>query len=98
MELLMSDILVEQDGIYDELKSELLQKVLNLPLYKIVKADKPLDYIAKEELGKETYWWILAYYNNIINPLNLSHLDNINIPEKTELDSLMVEIKQGLSI
>lgn len=57
-----------------------------------------VDDIAKEYYGDSSYWVILCYYNNIINPLNfkeeISYNKTFDIPDKADIDSIINSINQ----
>lgn len=46
-----------------------------------------LDFIAQEYLNNPYYWWILAEYNNIVNPFDIPSGTEIIIPNSFELYS-----------
>lgn len=46
-----------------------------------------LDFIAQEYLNNPYHWWILAEYNNIVNPFDVPSGTEIKIPDSYELYS-----------
>jgi hypothetical protein len=93
---LMEEILVYNEDVK-------LYEDLNLPFFKDlekIKIDQEveytgemLDYYAYKYLGDEQYWWILAYVNRVLDPLNITS-ETILIPNKQDLITLLTKYRR----
>lgn len=63
------------------------RKELNNPITVIVdkSMENRIDYIAEKYLGDGRLWWIIAEFNNIINPSILKIGTSLNIPDVSEI-------------
>ena len=50
-----------------------------------------LDNLAYDTYGDPDFWWILAKYNRIIDPRDITNLTQIKIPLETYVMSFLVE-------
>lgn len=89
-------------GIYDynEKDNELLEK-LKLLTYdkKVVVNNELLDSVSHKVYGNEKLWWVLALYNDIIDPLNPGSIE-ISVPLIYDVEDLLIDLlekKRGLS-
>ena len=53
---------------------------------------KNLDFLAKKFYNDVNYWWIIALYNDIVDPFNIN-LDIIKIPDFYEVENLYNDYK-----
>lgn len=44
-----------------------------------------LDFVAEEYLGDGHLWWVIAEYNNIVNPFNVKAGTSIKIPQISDM-------------
>jgi hypothetical protein len=90
-----NELQYRHNGIYDELSSKsmnFISELKKLPIVEKIIMDKPLDYISLKKLGDEQYWWVLAYINNIMDPMGVSYGTPIKIPDRSAFDTLIVDI------
>jgi hypothetical protein len=94
MLLYMSDELQCRGRVYDELSLKSIKnisKLKKLPIAEKISINKPIDFISLEKLGDEQYWWVLAYINDIIDPMDIPHGTVIKIPDKSSFESFLVD-------
>ena len=60
----------------------------------LVSGDR-LQNIAFDQYGDSDYWWILAKYNKIVDPMDISGLTTIEIPMTTPLYSYLMDLIVG---
>ena len=53
-----------------------------------------LDDLSYSIYGTENLWWILGFYNNIIDPIN-TEVEKIFIPNTDKLESLILSHFEG---
>jgi len=86
-----------KDGVYDILGNDFIKKLQALPVddtYKYNNED--LDYVAWKVYGIEDAYWIIGFYNNIIDPYNISNqTDILYIPALEDVIDLLLEYQQG---
>lgn len=60
-----------------------------------------IDDIARYYYGDSSYWSVLCYYNNILDPLNfkeeLGYDRELKIPDKTDIDLIVTAIVKASS-
>jgi len=56
----------------------------------LVEGDR-LDNLAYDAYGDPDFWWILAKYNRIIDPMDITNLSQIKIPLETYVMSYLVD-------
>jgi hypothetical protein len=56
----------------------------------LVEGDR-LDNLASDAYGDPDFWWLLAKYNRIIDPRDITSLAQIKIPSKTYIFSYLVK-------
>jgi len=62
--------------------------------FPLVSGDR-LQNIAFDQYGDSDYWWILAKYNKIVDPMDISGLTTIEIPMTTPLYSYLMDLIVG---
>jgi len=62
--------------------------------FPLVSGDR-LQNIAFDQYGDSDYWWILAKYNKIVDPMDISGLTTIEIPMTTPLYSFLMDLMVG---
>ena len=62
--------------------------------FPLVSGDR-LQNIAFDQYGDSDYWWILAKYNKIVDPMDISSLTTIEIPMTTPLYSFLLDLMVG---
>jgi len=87
----MLDVLYSNYPILDFLENKFVEKLRKIKKYKIVNAQN-LDYLAKKEYGDVSLWWIIALYNNIIDPFNIE-LSEIKIPDANEIETIIFDFE-----
>ena len=91
-------IYVPQTNNFDIMNAnlKLTQSIKALRIWKVVNRDnRLLDAIAYDEYGDENYWWVILYYNSIVDPFTMDGKTQISLPYKTEIDSLYINLKQS---
>jgi hypothetical protein len=53
---------------------------------------KNLDFLAKKYYNNVGWWWVIALYNDIVDPFNVD-LDIIKIPDFFEVENLYTDYK-----
>lgn len=81
---------------FDEEQEEYVWGISDVPPVKeqdddkfyTVKSEDRIDLIAYRFYKKVRYWWIIAHYNNISNPLDLSDFvgRDLRIPSKSTVE------------
>lgn len=82
---------------YDTLKGKcrnFFNDIKKLPAIGNVSFSKPLDAIAYELYGDENLYYILATYNNIIDPLKIDNI-YIKYPSKEDITTLLIRYSGG---
>ena len=83
--------------IYDTLEKECREfflEIKKLPTVGNVSFSKPLDAIAYELYGDENLYYVLAVYNDIIDPLDINNT-YIKYPRKEDTLALIVKYTKG---
>ena len=75
------DFLSNQNFIKD------LKKIKNYEEF----SSENLDFLAKKYYNNTGYWWIIALYNDIVNPFNVDKNKILKIPELFEVESLFMD-------
>ena len=57
---------------------------------RLVEGDR-IDNIANDAYGDPDFWWILAKFNRIIDPRDISNITEIKIPLETYVMSYLVD-------
>jgi len=81
----------ENEHIFDFLSSPFAKNLKRLVPYKevIVTDEYKLDLLAYQEYRDYNKWWILAYYNDIIDPFEKIKSKKIGLLHPLELDMLI---------
>jgi len=84
----------ESLGIFDI--SEFYNELISIPTENTLTINNKLylDNIAYEEYFSEEYWWIIAMYNNIIDPVDYEIPVEIKIPDKNKLNELFLKYRK----
>ncbi len=83
----------EDEGIYDTLSNDFIKDLRLLPVWREVpQKNRLLDEISKELYETELLWWVLQWYNNILDPLEES-TKGIQAPELSEIENLLIKYK-----
>jgi len=77
---------------YNVLTQVFEKSFYNMPytIRRLVESDR-LDNLANDAYGDPDFWWLLAKYNKIIDPMDISNLIEIKIPLETYIMSFLVE-------
>lgn len=58
-----------------------------------------VDDVSSQYYGDSSYWPILCYYNNIVNPLNfkeeITYNRTFNIPDKADIDAILSSVSSS---
>lgn len=82
-----------EDGYSDYLISDFLEELKKLPVEKYVNvSDEYLDAVSFEEYGTEELWWVIARYNDIINPMSPGTIV-VSLPPLYEINELMLKYR-----
>lgn len=97
MKLTMEEMVPTMNGVVDLLgESYFLTKLRGLKNYSefdvTIEYRNRLDLIAYKVYENVELWWIIAYYNNIVNPLNFTNL-KLKIPSYTDLVNIGMETR-----
>ncbi len=80
-------------GYADFLMSEFLVNLKELPTAKFINVSNEfLDAVSHKEYGTEQLWWVLAYYNDIIDPMNPGVVV-VRIPDLYDIENLMLRYR-----
>jgi hypothetical protein len=84
--------------IYDGLGSKFIKELKKLPFSKIITiSDKnTLDLIAYNEYFDYEYWWIIATYNNIVDPIDYEIPLDIKIPDYRAFQELIINYTKDM--
>lgn len=88
---------INQVSEYDILTSniDLIKKLKNLPTEKVVDVNnRMLDAIAYDVYGDESLWWVLLYYNSIVDGITVDEKNQISIPNRAAVESLLIDFKK----
>lgn len=89
----------ETTGVYDDLTSEVIGDIRKLPLEGVIRrsSNDLLDLLSQRIYGEERLWFVLAYYNDIIDPLDFT-VSNIEYPSKTDVEELFLDRRDVLNV
>lgn len=93
MDLEIKEYIRYENNIPDLLTSPIFRKIKTIPIdftYNTLNTE-PMDLVALKTMGSSDYWWLIALYNDILNPLAVS--GKINIPNKTELVKILSDCR-----
>ena len=79
--------------IYEDLTADILDKLKQLPYEIIPYENQDLDYLAYQYYKDEQLWWVLAYVNDILSPLEIKK-DILIVPYKQDLLDLLSSHKE----
>ncbi|BES79815.1 hypothetical protein YerA41_184c [Yersinia phage YerA41] len=79
-------------GIYDISSSQPFYQVIKSVTYsKVLSVNgELLDSISYKVYDTELLWWVLAIYNDIIDPISIDSVD-LKIPNFSEIESAMID-------
>ena len=82
--------------ILDFLENDFIKDIKKIKKF-IEVSDKNLDYLAKKYYNNLDYWWIIAIYNDIIDPFNIEK-DIIKVPDINYVENIYMDyiIKKGM--
>jgi len=85
--MLYTDFFPTETICYDNLsvKSKIYE-IKTLPLKETITTNDDLDKIAFDYYGDETLWFIIAIYNDIVDPYNDGDNKLIKIPDISNID------------
>lgn len=87
--MLQTDFFKNFSSCYDNLSNKTrIYEIKKLPLLKVVETNEELDKVAFDEYSDETKWWIIAIYNDIINPFFNNENRLIKVPDIEFIDKL----------
>jgi hypothetical protein len=83
--------------ITDFLDNDFVKDIKNIKNFKEDK-EKNLDFLAKKYYNNVEYWWVIAIYNDIIDPFDFEK-EIIRIPDINEVENIYMDykIQKGLS-
>lgn len=89
----------ETTGIYDDLGGEVIGDIRRLPLEGVIRrsSNDLLDLLSQRIYGDERLWFVLAYYNDIIDPLDYT-VSNIEYPSKADVEELFLDSRDVLNV
>ena len=77
--------------VLDFLSNNFVNDLKNIKRYE-EDTPKNLDYLAKKHYDDVNYWWIIALYNDIIDPFNVPN-KIIKLPNITQVEELYFKYK-----
>ena len=77
--------------ILDFLENDFVKNLKKIKNFK-EDTDKNLDFLAKKYCNNIKYWWIIALYNDIVDPFNVDK-SIIKIPEINEVESILLDLQ-----
>ena len=81
--------------LHDFTASEFIRKLREIPYQSFIQnQNRMLDDLSYSIYGTENLWWILGFYNNIIDPIN-TEVEKIFIPNTDKLESLILSHFEG---
>jgi hypothetical protein len=60
--------------------------------YTLTAVDR-LDNLAYKFYGDPDYWWCIASFNRIIDPFDISDIEMITVPHKSELFHMLIQLR-----
>jgi hypothetical protein len=78
--------------ILDLLENDFYKDLKKIKNFEENNTIKELDFLAKKYYNNVSYWWIIALYNDIVDPFNVD-LDIIRIPDLYEVMQLYNDYK-----
>jgi hypothetical protein len=80
-------------NIYDFLSNQsLIDDIKNIKKFEYVNSKNiDLDYISEKYLDDINLWWVLALYNDIIDPFTKDNKDIIKVPNSFILTNILGE-------
>jgi hypothetical protein len=83
-----------ETGYADYLITGFFEELKELPIWKYRNVTNEfLDAIAHKEYETERLWWVLAKYNDIIDPTNPGTIV-LKLPHLYDIDSLMLKYRK----
>lgn len=83
----------EDKGIYDSLANEFITELRDLPVWReFPRKNRLLDEISKELYETELLWWVLQWYNNILDPLEDNN-NGLQAPQLQDIETLLLKYK-----
>lgn len=77
-------------GMYDSLSNDFIARLKKIPVSRSIDLkNRMLDAISKEIYGTELLWWVLSFYNDILDPLNMNRL-TIYAPSREDLEAFLL--------
>ena len=88
--------ILEYSDNFDPLTSYFIKELKNLPKYGtwvIQSEEKRSDVLAYKIYGDTQFWWVVLYYNDLIDNDELETGMNIDYPNLTDLEDLYFGLK-----
>lgn len=83
----------EDIGIHDTLGDSFFDELRALPLQnQFERNNRLLDEISKDLFETELLWWVLQYYNDILDPLELDNTQ-MQSPSLNDIEALLLKYK-----
>ena len=85
----------KETGLYDFLSNPTFISQLKKLDYKstVTVTNRELDELALDVYETEDLWWVLAIYNDVINPYDFSN-NLLYAPSKVDLEKLFLEYQE----
>jgi len=79
------------NGITDINNSQFIKDLMELPFKLVTVEMRELDELALIYLGSEQLWWVISYFNKVVEPIDfIKDYTNVKIPYSAELEELML--------
>ena len=92
----LSKFLEYNEDNFDVLNSSFLiefMKIKPVGYFNVTYEDKAPDYVSLQLYGKHEYWWLLMYYNNILDFKKLKTGDVLRYFSLSDVESLYFKMK-----
>ena len=87
----MSNFFEFNTNEFDDTNSKLLEELKKLKAMKYILYSEPLDLISYKEYMNEQLWFVIAYYNDIIDPFTFEPTKSIGIPDLFQVKAILDE-------
>ena len=81
------DKLYKKSDILNILENSFVDELKKIKSYEVELNSKNLDLISLEYYNDASLWWIIALYNDIVDPFNVTNKE-IKVPNFFEVNSL----------
>lgn len=83
---------MEDGNIINFYNNEFIKKLKSINYSaSTLNSNQLLDQLSHKHYGTELLWWIIALYNDIIDPINYGSIE-VKIPDLSAVENLLLEV------